>query len=79
MFLPPLFSGLLIRRFGARLIMCTGLAIIIIGGATFNTGTDLANYYGPITVVGVGWNVSTGTTHELEATAHMSSSATQHH
>jgi MFS family permease len=56
MFLPSLFSGFLIERFGTQRIMLAGLACFL---ATVLVGVysrDLLHFWGALVLLGVGWN-----------------------
>lgn len=56
MFLPSLFSGLLIERFGVLRIMLAGLAsmLICVGLAVYSR--ELVGYWAALVLLGIGWN-----------------------
>ena len=56
MFIPSFFTGHLIARFGAPLIVGTGLAILAAAGAVALTGVDLEQFYAALILLGIGWN-----------------------
>lgn len=56
MFLPSLASGHLIARFGERLIMLWGTALLAICVAISVTGHQVMHYWWGLVVLGVGWN-----------------------
>lgn len=56
MFAPSFVTGHLIARFGARTIVATGLAILAAAGAVAFAGVELANFFGALVLLGVGWN-----------------------
>jgi len=56
MFVPSFFTGHLIARFGAERIVAAGLAILALAGAVALHGVDLANFYGALVLLGIGWN-----------------------
>ena len=56
MFGPSFFTGRLIVRFGRDRIILTGMALLA-GCAVFAlTGLDLANFWGALILLGIGWN-----------------------
>ncbi|KIT14208.1 MFS transporter [Jannaschia aquimarina] len=56
MFAPSFVTGFLIKRFGASLIVLTGLALLAISALIAATGLSLAHFYVSLIVLGVGWN-----------------------
>ena len=56
MFIPSFFTGHLIARFGTERIMATGLAILAGAAAVALAGTDLANFFIALILLGIGWN-----------------------
>ena len=56
MYLPSFFTGHLIARFGVTRIMGTGLAILAAAGAVALSGVALANFFGALVLLGIGWN-----------------------
>lgn len=56
MYIPSFFTGHLIARFGAPLIMGTGLVILAGSGAVALSGVTLENFYGALVLLGIGWN-----------------------
>ncbi|MEM8655084.1 MAG: MFS transporter [Pseudomonadota bacterium] len=56
MFAPSFFTGHLIARFGVERIMGLGLAILGGAGIVALQGVDLANFYGALFLLGLGWN-----------------------
>lgn len=56
MYLPALFSGFLIARFGVPLIM--GVGVIAMGACIALAGTshDFMHYWGALVLLGIGWN-----------------------
>ncbi len=56
MFLPSLFSGLLIARYGARRIIYVGIGLLLV--CLFIAGIDrhLMHYWWALVLLGVGWN-----------------------
>lgn len=56
MFIPSFFTGHLIARFGAPLIVGTGLAILAAAGAVALTGVELEKFYLTLVLLGIGWN-----------------------
>ncbi|MCX7890301.1 MAG: MFS transporter [Rhodobacteraceae bacterium] len=56
MFAPSFFTGHLIARFGARIIVALGLAILAAAGAVALSGVELANFFGALILLGIGWN-----------------------
>ena len=56
MFVPSFFTGHLIARFGAPLIVGTGLAILGAAGAVALTGVELGQFFVTLVLLGIGWN-----------------------
>lgn len=56
MFVPSLFTGHLIARFGVEKIMGTGLVILACAGAVAIAGVELENFYAALILLGLGWN-----------------------
>ena len=56
MFAPSFFTGHLIARFGAEKIVAVGLVILTCAGAVALAGTDLANFFVALILLGLGWN-----------------------
>lgn len=56
MFLPSLASGHLIARFGERLIMQWGAALLAVCVAIAATGQQVMHYWWGLVLLGVGWN-----------------------
>jgi MFS family permease len=56
MFLPSLFSGILISRFGAQRIIGAGLVLLFICLAIAFVDQQLLHYWFALVLLGVGWN-----------------------
>lgn len=56
MYVPSFFTGHLIARFGAPVIVGTGLAILAGAGAVALTGVALEQFYVALVLLGIGWN-----------------------
>ena len=56
MYAPSFFTGHLIARFGARVIVGTGLAILAAAGAVAISGVELTQFYLALILLGIGWN-----------------------
>lgn len=56
MFLPSLFSGYLISRFGIRNIMLLGLGLFLLCILIALTGQGVSHYWWSLAVLGVAWN-----------------------
>ncbi|MBM9593061.1 MFS transporter [Roseitranquillus sediminis] len=56
MFAPSFFTGHLIARFGVERILALGLAILAASGVVGLAGVDLANFFGALMLLGIGWN-----------------------
>ena len=57
MFLPSVFTGSLIARFGVLRIMFTGVLLFAGHIAMTLTGTGFASFAGALVLLGVGWNL----------------------
>jgi MFS family permease len=58
MFLPGLFSGHIINRFGTWATTTVGFLLFPVGGAMFLINDSIAMFVVGITIVGIGWNFS---------------------
>ncbi len=56
MFVPSFFTGHLIARFGTRIVIATGLAILGLAGLVALQGVELENFFIALILLGVGWN-----------------------
>jgi MFS family permease len=56
MYGPSFFTGILISRFGAPIIVTTGLLLIGAAAAVGLTGVDIAHFWLSLTLLGLGWN-----------------------
>ncbi len=56
MYAPSFFTGHLIARFGARPVVATGLLCLAAAGGVALAGVDLANFFGALILLGLGWN-----------------------
>ncbi|WP_406736755.1 MFS transporter [Thioclava sp. GXIMD4215] len=56
MYIPSFFTGHLIARFGARVIVGLGLFILICAGAVALSGVELMHFFGALVLLGLGWN-----------------------
>lgn len=56
MYAPSFFTGRLISRFGARLIVLTGLALTALSAAVGLWGVDVAHFWLSLILLGIGWN-----------------------
>ncbi len=56
MYIPSFFTGFLISRFGARLIVAAGLAILAAAGLVGLSGVELETFFIALILLGVGWN-----------------------
>ncbi len=56
MYAPSFFTGHLIARFGARVIVGMGLVILACAGAVAMTGVELEQFYIALILLGLGWN-----------------------
>jgi len=57
MYVPSLFSGVLISRIGVRAGMTAGLVLMIACVAIASAGRDLMHYWWGLVLLGVGWNL----------------------
>ena len=58
MFVPSLFTGSLILRFGVERIVGLGLAMLIVSAIISISGVSLWHFWIGLTLLGVGWNFS---------------------
>lgn len=56
MYAPSFFTGRLITRFGAPLVIVVGLFLTAAAAAIGLQGLDVAHFWATLVVVGVGWN-----------------------
>lgn len=56
MFIPSFFTGHLIARFGAPVIVGLGLVILAASGAVALTGVELGQFFAALILLGLGWN-----------------------
>jgi MFS family permease len=56
MFLPSLFTGSLIQRFGVERIVGLGLALIVVAAVIGVVGITLWHFWIGLVLLGVGWN-----------------------
>ncbi|MBK1634585.1 MFS transporter [Rhodovulum adriaticum] len=56
MYVPSFFTGHLIARFGDRLIVAAGLAILALAGGVALMGVELEHFFIALVLLGVGWN-----------------------
>ncbi|ETX30707.1 MFS transporter [Roseivivax isoporae] len=56
MFAPSFFTGHLVARFGAERIVAIGLALLGAAAAVALSGVELANFFGALVLLGLGWN-----------------------
>ena len=56
MFAPSFFTGHLIVRFGTTRVIAAGLVLLAAAGVVALAGTALANFYGALVLLGLGWN-----------------------
>ena len=56
MYAPSFFTGHLIARFGARVIVGVGLVILAGAGAVAISGVELLQFYLALILLGIGWN-----------------------
>ena len=56
MFIPSFFTGHLIARFGAPVIVGLGLAILAASGAVALSGVAIGQFFGALILLGLGWN-----------------------
>lgn len=68
MYVPSLFSGFLIARFGARPMMIVGLLLLVVALGFGWAGQDVHDYWLALVALGVGWNfLYVGATTQLVA------------
>lgn len=70
MYVPSFFTGHLIARFGAPVIVGSGLAILAGAGAVALTGVELEQFFAALVLLGVGWNFGFIGATTLLASAH---------
>jgi len=56
MFGPSFFTGSLIARYGVDIIVTIGMALLAACGIVALSGIDLANFWGALILLGLGWN-----------------------
>jgi MFS family permease len=56
MYLPSLFTGILVQRLGLLRLMGAGLAAMLVCVALAWAGQDLGHYWWALVLLGVGWN-----------------------
>lgn len=56
MYVPSLFSGKLIGRFGERSIMIAGCILLAVSSLSSLIGHDVAHYWIGLVLLGIGWN-----------------------
>lgn len=56
MYAPAFVTGHLIARYGAERIVAVGLMLLASAGAVGLAGVELANFFGALILLGVGWN-----------------------
>lgn len=56
MYIPSFFTGHLIARYGAPLIVGVGLAILAAAGAVALSGVELEQFFIALVLLGIGWN-----------------------
>ncbi len=56
MFIPSFFTGHLIARFGTRVVIAIGLAILGLAGLVALQGVQLENFFAALMLLGIGWN-----------------------
>lgn len=56
MFIPSFFTGHLIARFGAPVIVGLGLLILAASGAVALSGVELGQFFAALILLGIGWN-----------------------
>ena len=56
MFVPSLFTGKLISRFGALSIIATGLVILMLCSIVALSGISIGYFYISLILLGLGWN-----------------------
>jgi hypothetical protein len=56
MFAPSFFTGHVIARLGAERVVAIGLVLLAAAGGVALAGVQLANFFGALVLLGVGWN-----------------------
>jgi len=56
MFAPSFFTGALIARFGVLQVMLAGVVLNLACVAIALAGVDVANFWGALVLLGIGWN-----------------------
>ena len=56
MYAPKFFTGRLITRFGARSVVMISLALSAVAATVGLLGVDVAHFWLPFVLLGVGWN-----------------------
>jgi MFS family permease len=56
MYAPSFFTGSLIARFGLERVTFAGLALIVAAGVVSISGLAVANFWGGLILLGMGWN-----------------------
>ncbi len=56
MFFPSFFTGYLIKWFGLRPIVLTGICILVASSIVALMGVELLNFYIALILLGIGWN-----------------------
>jgi MFS family permease len=56
MFAPSFFTGSLIRRFGVRAILFTGVLLNLGCAVIALSGVEVMHFWGALVLVGIGWN-----------------------
>jgi MFS family permease len=56
MYAPAFFTGAIIARIGARRVVAIGLVILACAGGVALSGVALANFFGALVLLGIGWN-----------------------
>jgi MFS family permease len=56
MFAPSFFTGHLITRFGTERAIAAGLVALCLSGIVALQGVELANFFGALILLGIGWN-----------------------
>jgi MFS family permease len=57
MFLPSLFSGFLLKRFGPSYLMITGSILYLLVAVVALSGQAVIHYWWALLILGVGWNL----------------------
>lgn len=70
MFAPGLMTGTLIRRFGTRVVLMTGIALLFTAGVAAVAGQTVGLFNLSLILVGIGWSFGfVGATHLLQTSA----------